>query len=100
MTCTVLVIAVVMMLWTFTAEQMIYRASWKQKSCLSKQFLGDHSNLWAIDRMPFMTDDNYIALFMISKNTFINDLLPLYKNHWSAQRYERGSERKIKKGDN
>ena len=95
--CAVVVIAAALMSRTFTAEHIVYRASRKRKSRLSKQFLGDHSNSWAIDRMPFMTNDDYIAFFMVSKNTFVNVLLPPYEKHWSAQRHERGSERKTSK---
>ena len=93
----VVVIAVTMMLWAFTAEQMVYRASEKQESRLSKQFLGDHSNSWAIERISFMTEDNYIDFFMISKNTFENILIPLYDKHWCSQRHKRGSETKTSK---
>ena len=47
--------------------------------------------------MPFMTDNDYIVLIMISKNIFVNVLRPPYEKHWSSQRHERGSERKTPK---
>ena len=41
-----------------------------------------------------MTEDDYIAFFMILNSTFFNILLPPNKKHWSSVRHEHDSERK------